>query len=147
MNAITEIKRFQTDRGLDKIEYSAIDAHLNIIEELLESLGYDVPKKNRSKLEEPLFDFIGVLLESNSITDIASETSSDEKVDAYADIIVFAIGEIMKLGYEPEEVLLEVSKEINSREGEFINGKFEKHRTKEYTDKWYKASFDNCRSK
>lgn len=52
-----------------------------------------------------------------------------EQVDALADIIVFATGALHKMGYDPEAVLSETLKEINSREGSVneSTGKWEKN--------------------
>ena len=53
-----------------------------------------------------------------------------EQVDALADVIVFSVGAIYKMGYDPEAVLRETAREINSREGEIdpVTGKWEKNR-------------------
>jgi len=144
-NSIEEIKRFQIDRGLNKQEYSSINEATNIIEEVLESLGYDVPKNKRKALIAQLLSFIGTLIETNTIHTVTNTT--EDKVDAYADIIVFAIGAIMKLGYEPNEVLGETAKEINSRVGSMVGGKFEKDLSDEAKSNWYKANYDKCKVK
>ena len=44
MGALQEIMKFQSDRGLDKKVYSAPNEHANIVEELFESMGFDVQK-------------------------------------------------------------------------------------------------------
>jgi len=64
--------------------------------------------------------------------------------DAYADIIVFAVGSLLKLGYDPECVMNEVVKEISSRTGKVIDGKFVKDKSPEAQAKWYKADFPKC---
>jgi len=51
----------------------------------------------------------------------------------------------MKLGYEPECVLNEVAKEINSRVGSIIDGKFIKDKSPEARAKWYKADYEKCK--
>ena len=71
----------------------------------------------------------------------------NEKVDAYCDIVVFAIGAILKLGYVPELALLETAKEINSRVGSMVNGKFEKDLSEEAKANCYKAKYDECKIK
>jgi len=144
-NAISEIKRFQFNRGLNFQNFDSLNEHTNIVEELLESIGFDVPKENRSKLAESVKEFVNKLF----IDDVVKESNTNhdvyEKVDAYADIVVFAVGALIKLGYEPEEVLLETCKEIHSREGEMIDGKFIKFDTPEAKAKWHKADYSRCK--
>lgn len=64
----------------------------------------------------------------------------EEIVDAFADIIVFSTGAIIKNGYNPEKVMDEVLKEIESRSGKIIDGKF----VKDLNVKTYKANFSEC---
>ena len=115
MEALKELKRFQTDRGLHRKQMLPSDLFRNIGEEIGE------------------------------FTEAYEYWNEEGMVDALADICVFAMGDIMKLGYDPEKVFEEVGKEINSREGEFINGKFTKFKTPEAVAKWYKADFTGCR--
>ena len=139
--AIEEIIRFQTDRGLHLKDYNSINEHTNIIEELLESVGMDVPKENRNNLAKEIEHFILWVNALGIVTIIDTPNGDNERVDAYADVIVFAIGAILKLGFDPIKVLLEVGKEINSREGTMVNGKFEKYLTDEAKAKWYTADY------
>lgn len=142
--SIEKIVKFQTDRGLDKQEYNALNEHTNIIEELFESIGFDIPKEKRESFKNLIIKFTNdVVISDISIQD--KNINDENKVDAYGDVIVFAIGAILKLGYDPEKVLDEVSKEINSRVGEMVNGKFEKDLSPEAKANWYKANFDNCK--
>ena len=73
------------------------------------------------------------------------EPTDEDVVDALCDIQTFAGGDNMKLGYDNKKCLLEVGKEINSREGEIIEGKFQKFKTEEAMAKWYKADFSGCK--
>ena len=73
------------------------------------------------------------------------EPTDEDKVDGYADIVVFCIGAIMKLGYNPKIILEEVGKEINSRAGQMLNGKFTKYKSQEAVAKWYKADFTKAK--
>ena len=114
-NALEELARFQTDRELNKKLFNLDAVAKNIQEEVIELAVATV------------------------------ECNVDEQIDALADIAVFALGDIMKLGYNPEKVLLEVAKEINSREGTFIDGKFQKDKSPEAQAKWYKADFSGCK--
>ena len=139
--AIEEIIRFQTDRGLHLKNYNSINEHTNIIEELLESVGMDVPKKSRESLTKEIEQFITRMEVMGIATLVDTPHGDNERVDAYADVIVFAIGAILKLGYDPIKVLLEAGKEINSREGTMVNGKFEKYLTDEAKAKLYTADY------
>ena len=139
MNAISEIVRFQVDRELDRKEYDSYNEHVNIVEELIESVGFDVPKDKREKLKLRWIGFVESLYRDSTIT--GTTLSVNCQVDAYCDVIVFAVGALMKLGVNPELALLETAKEINSREGKMINGKFEKDLSDEAKAKWYKADY------
>jgi len=145
MNAIDGIIKFQKDRQLDKQEYNEKNEITSIIEELVEITGYFVPKENRIKLTDAFLDFHQSLMDNN-IAYIDDKHDSETSVDGFCDIIVFSIGAIMKLGYDPKLALKEVSKEINSRKGKIINGKFEKYLPDEPGyEKPYKANFKTCK--
>ena len=144
-NTIYELMRFQSDRGLDKKHYNDLNEHVNIVEELIESRDYNVPKENRNRLAAALGFFMSDLVNKDIAIRTDNTVTDEDKVDAYGDIIVFAIGAIMKLGYNPNEVLVEVGKEINSREGEMVDGKFEKYLDDVHRAKWYKADFTKCK--
>jgi len=140
VSAIDEITRFQTDRELDRQEFDWDTEAVNILEELLEALGIN----NRSIAIDAVSE-INKIIHRNPLEANYNLITTNEKVDAFGDIIVFACGALTKLGYDPEKVLLEVAKEINSREGEMVNGKFTKYKTKEAMDKWVKADFTSCK--
>ena len=142
MTAISEIVRFQTDRELDKKPYSGNNEHINIVEELLESMGVDTAKEDRRELLDDWLDFTAKRMTKTTMVKALDE---NEKVDAYCDVIVFAIGALLKLGYDPEKALMETAKEINSRQGEMINGKFEKFLSPAMKELWYKANYDICK--
>ena len=69
------------------------------------------------------------------------DASPEQVVDAWADIIVFATGAMAKLGYDPSKVMEEVYKEINSRTGEMVDGKFIKNPDAVL----YQADFTDCK--
>ncbi len=75
------------------------------------------------------------------------ETQSDENIiDAACDIIVYATGLIAKMGYNPSIAMEETIKEISSRTGRIIDGKFVKCKTEECKKKWYKADFSKAKN-
>ena len=49
------------------------------------------------------------------IQELKDAKTKEDEVDAYCDIIVFASGALMKLGYEVDDVMDETLKEIESR--------------------------------
>lgn len=69
------------------------------------------------------------------------------RVDAMADIIVFAYGEIAKYGYDGDKVMNEVIKEISSRSGAYnpTTKKWQKDKSPEAQLKWYTADFTDCK--
>ncbi len=101
-----------------------------IVEELLESTGKYDSISARTKAEQITADICQDL-----------ETDSEKIVDALADIIVFATGGIAKLGYDPNIVMDEVMKHINSRTGKIIDGKFVKDKDIEV----YQPNFDKAK--
>lgn len=147
-----ELKRFQEDRLLNKQEFNLKVATMNILEELFEAHGIGDNKER--ELVRSLYDELELIIEDLS-TDktycndkgfTCSIPTIEDQIDAFCDIQVFADGEIGKLGYNNEKCMSEVAREINSRTGEIIDGKFTKYKTPEAIAKWYKASFDNCKA-
>ncbi len=145
-----ELIKFQTDRGLDKKEFDALNETANIIEELLESIGLNVAKEDRPQLKDKIEEFFTILSLSGIVTNDnpSSYPSNFDQVDAYCDIITFATGALLKLGHNPEIAIDECGKEINSREGTYNPGskKWEKFKTPEAKAKWYKADYESCKS-
>ena len=145
MRPIQEIIKFQEDRELDKQPYNWSNEAKNVLEEVCEADGMDIPKELRSTIFDPMLQHMRVLVET--ITGVRTKQPSvEDRVDAHVDQIVFNIGAIMKLGYDPEIALQEGAKEINSREGEMVNGKFEKYLGKKYTSRWYKADYSKAKN-
>jgi len=140
VNALSEITRFQTDRQLDKKPFNWNVEATNILEELLEAMGI-----NSRDIALLCVGDMRLRIREEIQKGSTQEPTIEDQVDAFSDIIVFACGALTKLGYDPEFTLLEVAKEINSREGEMINGKFVKHQTPEAKAKWYKANFSKCK--
>lgn len=143
--AIKDVKRFQSDRLLDIAPFNTEVATANILEELLELNGYDVPKENRESMVKKFDEFMQSMGKNNTMNVASNEEYYKE--DALCDIMVFAIGELMKLRHSPQVALLETAKEINSRTGEIINGKFEKDLSPEATAEWYKADYEKSKIK
>lgn len=149
MNVFKELKRFQEDRLLNKQEFNLRVATMNILEELLEAHGI-ADSADRYLVVGTYDALMESLYENQQFLEdkgvVFSEPTIENQVDAFCDIQVFADGEIGKLGYNNEKCMSEVAKEINSRTGEIIDGKFTKYKTPEAIAKWYKADFSNCKA-
>lgn len=115
MNALENIVNWNEERGLIQNGFNHKKEVSFIIEELLESTGAHDSVSAREEAQMYAEKIVG----SSSPTD-------EEVVDAFADIIVFATGAIAKKGYDPTKVMEEVCKEINSRTGKLVDGKFVK---------------------
>lgn len=89
--------------------------------------------------------FISMIVEE--LGEFLAARSDEERIDAMADIIVFAYGEIAKYGYDGDKVMDEVIKEISSRTGAYdpATKKWQKYKTPEAMAKWYTADFSNCK--
>ena len=105
-----------------------------IVEELLEMSTRMNSEEARTKAEA-----LVVIIQDSSYT-----PTKEQIVDAAGDIVVFALGLIRKIGYNPTLAMNEVLLEIESRKGSLINGKFTKDKSPEAQALWYKADFNNA---
>lgn len=129
MDILTKIKEWNKERLLHKVPFDHIREASFIIEELLESTGAYDSITARTLAENYAKEIIS-----------ASAESKEAILDSFADIVVFAVGTMVKLGYDPARVMEEVFKEIDSRKGTVINGKF----VKDPHAKRYTADFSQC---
>lgn len=142
---LCEMIRFQTDRGLDKKEFS-IDNELQLVmEELLEAKG--VKDKKDKEYSKAMVKSLNVLVEAVRLyePDFYVEPTEHDEIDAFADAMEYLTGAILKKGYNPIIALEEMSKQINSRIGKFVDGKFEKDRSIEAKAKEYQADFTKAK--
>ena len=133
MSILKRIIDWNNQRGLIEKGFNQKNEVSFIVEELLESTGKYDSLSAREKAEEITVEILKG--EENQ--------NKEEIIDAFADIIVFATGAIGKLGYDPEIVMDEVLKEIESRTGKMIDGKF----VKDLDAKMYKADFSKAEIK
>lgn len=129
MSIFTRILKWGEERKIFPQEFNHHSETSFIVEELLESTGK--------------FDSISAREKADKISSkiLKNGTGSKEEIiDAFADIIVFSTGAIIKNGYNPDKVMDEVLKEIESRTGKIIDGKF----VKDSDVKMYKANFSEC---
>ncbi len=132
MSIFQRIVKWNNERRLLKLGYDHKNEISFIIEESLESTGK--------------YDSLSARSEAKKIAEeICQNTKStdEQKVDAYADMIVFATGSIAKLGYNPDIVMDEVLKHIESRTGKIIDGKF----VKDKDIKVYQPDFSKAKIK
>lgn len=132
---INRIVKWNKDRLLDKQEFDLRVETINIIEELIE-INYTSLKSDKARaLANQIYGFI------NS----SEQMDKDNVIDGLCDIVVYAIGSMYKLGYEPNECMDETLKEIETRTGSIIDGKFIKDKSREAKTKWYKADYTKCK--
>ena len=131
MKIINRIVKWNQERELDKQQFDLKIESTHILEELIEAQSKFIDSDKARKLANQVYGFI----------QIPEEKNEKNIVDAFADIIVYAIGSILKLGYNPIDVMDEVLKEIESRTGTIIDGKF----IKDKNAITYKANFNKCK--
>lgn len=152
LRGVDSIKHFITKNKLDKIGFNPITYATNIIEELLELLT-ELESSDAKKIAETIIDnwVKEYNIDTNKIDDYKA-------VDSIGDIIVFSIGGLLKKQYDPNCVLTEIGKEINSRKQDPKQAKDWKENGVPLGAKWlkdlnqpekekYKADFKNCSKK
>ena len=89
--------------------------------------------------------FVAMIVEE--LGEFIAAESTNGRIDAMADIIVFAYGEIAKYGYDGDKVMNEVIKEISSRVGAYdpATKKWQKDKSPEAQAQWYTADFTDCK--
>ena len=125
---LAKIVDWNKERKLNEQPFKLKEEISFIIEELLESTGEYKSIDARSKALELVKTF-------------KDNDNDEEIIDAFGDIIVFATGTILKLGYDPDKVMEEIFKEIDSRKGKIIDGKF----VKDPLIMPYKADLKKCK--
>jgi hypothetical protein len=140
INENKRLEKWNKERGLDKLGFDKLNAITLLLEEEFELFGYKLPKENRESLKKEFLDFLERLKERQIILPMEDKDEHYE-IDALADIVVIAKGEIVKKGYDIDMVMDETLKEIESRTGKIENGKFIKDTSEEAIKKWYKADY------
>lgn len=89
--------------------------------------------------------FVSMIVEE--LGEFLESKDDDGRIDAMADIVVFALGEMAKYGYNGDKVMDEVIKEISSRTGAYdpATKKWQKDKSPEAQARWYTADFTNCK--
>jgi len=79
---------------------------------------------------------------AEEMSELLRANTYEDEIDAFADIIVYATGAIWKAGYDPEKIMEEVLKHIESRKGCWDEkiGKWVKE-----PSEVYETSFQKCK--
>lgn len=129
---LAKIIDWNKERQLLKGEFNHQREITSIIEEIFESTGHYDSLSARKKGGELAKEIVS-----------GSVATEEQIVDAFADMIVYSVGAIGKLGYDPDKVMDEVYKEIASRTGKIIDEKF----VKDVDATVYKADLSKCKNK
>ena len=125
-----EIVEWNKERQLDQIPYDHRKNMAFIVEEIIETNGRLTSKEAKPLAREIVAGFVDEVHANDELL-----------VDCLGDMIVFAVGSILRLGFDPNMVVREVLKVIQSRTGAIIEGKFEKDESPEAKANWYEADF------
>lgn len=89
--------------------------------------------------------FLAMIVEE--LGEFLEAKTEEGRIDAMADIIVFAYGEMAKYGYHGDRVMDEVIREISSRTGSYSpeTKKWQKDKSPEAQAKWYTADLSKCK--
>jgi len=145
MSIFEKIRGWAMERGLYNGEYKA-ETHVRFaFEEGLESIGYVHAEGFSEWLMYKMPDLYVKYCDYHKVSPDMKETDDYDHLDSSGDTVVFKVNEMYHLGYDPEKCLGEIYKEINSRTGTMVNGKFKKDKSPEAKAKWYKADFSKCK--
>ena len=145
MSNLTEnLRQWRADRNITKADYLTFVG--NILEELMEPIGYDKTDIEYAK-DEILNKWFDFEIKYNL-------AFTNEAIDAIQDIQVFCINETELMGFDNIKCNKEVFSEINSREQdtkqkeEWLKsgavGKWQKNKQQE-SRTLYKANYDSCK--
>lgn len=109
-NVIDKIVLWNKKRGLDKRGFDLQNEVSYLYSEILELTGNKCPNH-----DQVAFEYIKDLVSQR--TQILTE---DEIADGFGDIIVYCIGALFKLGYEPTKVL-EIINDANEAKSNNVN--------------------------
>lgn len=146
LDIFDNLETFRKDRDLDSHKFDLETFLRKSYEEDFELQGYEGKyckeyAKHRSKAD--------IEFRQNPVTTKGTKVKTTDnpfvRVDALGDGIVFRVEAIEQLGFNAKIVMDEIQKEINSRDGEIINGKFEKYTDEASMSKWYKADFHKAK--
>jgi phosphoribosyl-ATP pyrophosphohydrolase len=90
-----------------------------------------------------------IVEELGEYAEAMKQNDTEETVDAVADIMVFSLTELVKMGYDSEKVMDEVLKVVESRVGKWdeVNNKFQKDLSEEARLNWYTPDYNSCKER
>lgn len=114
---------------------------LELLELWAEERGFNSQSPSREGLTTNVVEELGEWIEA------WKQNDEHEKVDALSDIIVFCSTELLKMGYDPEKVVKETYREIQSRRGSWNSEgtKWVKDESPEAKASWIKSDYTNCK--
>ena len=138
-NIFDKLSDWAIDRQINEVPFSQELVITNVVEELME-MAQIAPGDERPRAK--------VLARAMAGADTSYLTGDDleyQEVDAMSDAIIYLINGLTQRGYYPEKVLWETYREINSRTGAIVDGKFEKDTSDEAKARWHKADYTDCK--
>lgn len=141
-NIFDNLIKFREDRGLNSHSFDLETYLRKDFEEMFELMGFD-DEFCKTTAKEKASNYMKLYTKAKEQGKIKSSPFS--RIDALGDRIVYAIEAIEQHTYNAEIVMDEIQMEINSREGEVVNGKFEKYKTEDAMSRWYKADFHKAK--
>ena len=143
---------FSKKNNLDKLKFEQRIFLRKIHEEIFELIGYDSHHSKsmairRAEIDDDFSKEPKAITESGKTVDVKIFKNSFTIADALCDIINFCLEGLLQNGFNPEIAMRETIKEILSRDGELVNGKFTKFTDEKSMAKWYKADYHKARLK
>ena len=137
MSIFDEIKIWNEDRGLLEKDFNLYNEMCMAQEEIIEAT---TPLQS-DEARELAKSVVSKFMKPNDVY----MPDDEQIVDAMCDVIVYVTGTMLKKGYNPNKCMSEALKEISSRKGSIIDGKFVKDKSEEAQALWYKADFTKCK--
>lgn len=135
--------RYRSERGMSNQKFDMEVFFRKTLEEDFELQGY--PKEFAKQFARELSSYWITWRTAHSKVPDNIDDTEDCKIDALADGIMFRLEAIEQLGYDADKVIGETLKEIHSRRGEIIDGKFEKFMDEKSQSLWEQADYNSCR--
>lgn len=139
MTIYDKLKNWAEERLIHKVPFDKVGYTQNIIEELCEMWGLnsDQTRVVAKTLTAHIY----------SVSQKYDAVSEEATTDAINDISVFSATAQVQRGIDMNKAMEETYKEINSRQGEYIE---EEKKWCKFTDDyhkslWYKADYSNCK--
>ena len=110
-NVIDKVIKWNKDRNLDKKEFNLIQEVSYLYSEILELSGLEI--KDHDKVA---YDYINKLFINNKNNNLTNE----DIADGFGDIIIFSIGALLKLGFDPNKVI-DIINQANEKKSSATN--------------------------